>query len=79
MLLKMVLLRWLSLCPSLLPFLCMCARMRWQCSMLGRCRESLKPYITELAKNTSVHGSPPMQPLWFQWPDDTQAWAVDDQ
>ena len=42
-------------------------------------RESLKPYVAELAKNATAQGTPPMQPLFYQWPDDAKAWAVDDQ
>jgi alpha-D-xyloside xylohydrolase len=42
-------------------------------------RESIKPYVAELAQNATAHGSPPMQPLFYQFPDDTRAWQVDDQ
>lgn len=31
------------------------------------------------AQNTTAYGTPPMQPLFYAFPDDAKAWKVDDQ
>jgi len=42
-------------------------------------RERLRPYIHEQMRTASRTGLPPMRPLFVDFPDDTQAWHVDDQ
>lgn len=42
-------------------------------------RAKLQPYIAILAANVSRTGAPPMRPLFYDFPDDVQGWAVDDQ
>jgi alpha-D-xyloside xylohydrolase len=42
-------------------------------------RYRLVPYIQALAANVTAHGAPPQRPLFYDFPGDAQAWAVDDQ
>ncbi|MGH8024681.1 MAG: glycoside hydrolase family 31 protein [Limisphaerales bacterium] len=42
-------------------------------------RERLRPYLMKQMKRASARGTPPMRPLFFDFPDDDQAPAVDDQ
>ncbi len=42
-------------------------------------RERLKPYIADLMREAHVKGTPPMRPLFYDFPEDTVAWEVDDQ
>lgn len=42
-------------------------------------RERLRPYITELMKAAHEKGTPPMRPLFYDFPQDSNAWDVDDQ
>ncbi|MGW1026703.1 glycoside hydrolase family 31 protein [Streptomyces sp. NPDC002577] len=42
-------------------------------------RERLRPYIHEQMRTASAHGTPPMRPLFVDFPDDEAAWAVEDQ
>jgi len=42
-------------------------------------RAKLQPYISELARNVSRTGAPPMRPLFYDFPDDAKGWAADDQ
>ena len=42
-------------------------------------RERLRPYIMEQMRAASERGAPPMRPLFFDFPGDPQAWAVEDQ
>ncbi len=42
-------------------------------------RERLRPYITELMKAAHEKGTPPMRPLFYDFPQDSAAWDVDDQ
>ncbi|NUP53945.1 MAG: glycoside hydrolase family 31 protein [Catenulispora sp.] len=44
-----------------------------------RLRERLRPYIHELAEAAHGTGAPPMRPLFFEFPEDEEAWTVDDQ
>ncbi|WP_309111293.1 TIM-barrel domain-containing protein [Saccharothrix sp.] len=44
-----------------------------------RLRERLRPYLAELSESAHHTGAPPMRPLFFDFPDDEQAWTVDDQ
>ena len=41
-------------------------------------RERLRPYIMELMAQAQATGAPPMRPLFFDFPTDEQAWAVED-
>ncbi|HWA24034.1 MAG TPA: glycoside hydrolase family 31 protein [Lacunisphaera sp.] len=42
-------------------------------------RERLRPYIMEQMRAAAKNGTPPMRPLFFDFPDDAQATGVDDQ
>jgi alpha-D-xyloside xylohydrolase len=44
-----------------------------------RLRERLRPYLAELSEAAHRTGAPPMRPLFFEFPADERAWAVDDQ
>lgn len=41
-------------------------------------RERLHDYIKEAMKSASLHGTPPMRPLWYDFPSDARAWEVED-
>lgn len=42
-------------------------------------RERLKPYIAALMREAHVKGTPPMRPLFYDFPEDAAAWEADDQ
>ena len=42
-------------------------------------RERLKPYIKEIMKEAHKVGTPPMRPLFYEFPNDKTAWEVDDE
>jgi alpha-D-xyloside xylohydrolase len=42
-------------------------------------RERLRPYIMEQMRAAHERGLPPMRPVFVDFPDDSTAWAVDDQ
>ena len=42
-------------------------------------REQLKPYIKEIMKEAHEKGTPPMRPLFYDFPGDGKAWDIDDQ
>ncbi len=42
-------------------------------------RERLKPYIKEIMKEAHETGSPPMRPLFYNFPNDKLAWEIDDE
>ena len=42
-------------------------------------RERLRPYAMQQMQSFSETGAPPLRPLFFEFPDDPQAWAVEDQ
>lgn len=42
-------------------------------------RERVKPYVLEQMAVAAEKGVPPMRPVWFDFPDDPRAWAIDDQ
>jgi alpha-D-xyloside xylohydrolase len=44
-----------------------------------RLRERIKPYVLEQMALAAERGTPPMRPLWFDFPDDATAWAIEDQ
>jgi alpha-D-xyloside xylohydrolase len=41
-------------------------------------RERLRPYIHEQMRTAARTGVPPMRPLFVDYPDDPQAWEIDD-
>ena len=43
-----------------------------------RLRERIKPYLLEQMAVAAAEGIPPMRPLWFEFPDDKDAWGIDD-
>ena len=42
-------------------------------------RETIQPYVYELGVNASAHGAPTMRALFYDFPADNTAWAIDDQ
>ncbi|MBO5378860.1 MAG: DUF4968 domain-containing protein [Clostridia bacterium] len=42
-------------------------------------RERLKPYIKELMAEAHETGTPPMRPLFYDFPSDTKAWGINDE
>jgi len=42
-------------------------------------RERLKPYITDLMKAAHLKGTPPKRPLFYDFPNDVDAWVIEDQ
>ncbi|CAM3506053.1 MULTISPECIES: glycoside hydrolase family 31 protein [Saccharibacillus] len=44
-----------------------------------RLRERLRPYLSEQMEAAHRKGTPPMRPLFYDFPDDSAAWDVDDQ
>jgi alpha-D-xyloside xylohydrolase len=42
-------------------------------------RERIKPYVLEQMAVAAAEGIPPMRPLWFDFPDDEDAWGIDDE
>ena len=42
-------------------------------------RQRLKPYIKNLMRDAHEKGTPPMRPLFYDFPDDGKAWEVEDQ
>jgi alpha-D-xyloside xylohydrolase len=41
-------------------------------------RERIRPYIREQMREAHEHGTPLMRPLCFDFPDDEQAWQIED-
>ena len=42
-------------------------------------REKLRPYLRTLSETAHTTGTPLMRPLFFEFPEDDQAWTIDDQ
>ena len=42
-------------------------------------RESIKPYVSELMKETSKNGSPLMRTMFYEFPEDEKCWELKDQ
>nr|WP_307844332.1 TIM-barrel domain-containing protein [Actinospica acidithermotolerans] len=42
-------------------------------------RERLRPYIATLSEAAHREGAPVMRPLFFEFPDDPEAWRIDDE
>ena len=58
---------------------CVCVRVlharviyAWPCLPVHR-------YIEELARNVSASGVPTMRPLWYEFPQDTGSYGINDQ
>lgn len=52
------------------------------CELLSdqiRLRERIKPYVMAQMKRAETTGLPPMRPLFVDYPDDPQAWEIEDQ
>jgi alpha-D-xyloside xylohydrolase len=49
------------------------------CKKYLRLREELKPYIKTLMQAAHEKGAPVMRPLFYDFPEDPQAWTVEDQ
>jgi len=48
-------------------------------SAVLRLRERIKPYVLEQMAVAADKGIPPMRPLWFDFPEDKNAWAIEDE
>ena len=42
-------------------------------------RESLKPYVSSLFDQANEHGWPLMRPMFFEYPEDSDCWGIEDQ
>ncbi len=42
-------------------------------------RERLRPYISGLMKTAHENGTPPMRPLFYDFPDDKEAWNIEEE
>ncbi|HHV75501.1 MAG TPA: glycoside hydrolase family 31 protein [Thermoanaerobacterium sp.] len=42
-------------------------------------RERLRPYIFELMKEAHENGTPPMRPLFYDFPEDKETWNIEDE
>ncbi len=42
-------------------------------------RERLRPYVMQQMKNAHEHGTPPMRPLFFDFPNDPRSYECDDE
>lgn len=42
-------------------------------------RERLRPYLTQLMQEAHKKGTPPMRPLFYDFPDDPETWNIEDQ
>jgi alpha-D-xyloside xylohydrolase len=42
-------------------------------------RERLRPYVKRLMEEAHVRGTPPMRPLFYDFPKDRRAWEIEDQ
>jgi len=49
------------------------------CEKYIRLREEMKPYIEEIMQEAHENGTPPMRPLFYDFPNDEKAWCVEDQ
>lgn len=48
------------------------------CKAYLQIRENMKPYIRELMQEAHEKGTPVMRPLFYDFPDDKQAWEIED-
>lgn len=42
-------------------------------------RERLRPYVREIMRQAHEKGTPPMRPVFYDFPDDERAWEIDDE
>ena len=49
------------------------------CTKYMLLRERMKPYITERMREAHERGTPVMRPLFYDHPDDPEAWTIEDQ
>jgi alpha-D-xyloside xylohydrolase len=42
-------------------------------------RERLRPYITEIMKAAHERGTPPMRPLFYDFPQDSESWSIEEE
>ena len=42
-------------------------------------RQRMKPYIKELMEEAHEKGTPVMRPLFYDYPQDTRAWEIEDE
>lgn len=49
------------------------------CEKFLRVREEMRPYIASLMRDAHEKGTPPMRPLFYDFPDDETAWTVEDE
>ncbi|MGB8451361.1 MAG: glycoside hydrolase family 31 protein [Anaerocolumna sp.] len=49
------------------------------CKTYLNLREHMKPYITELMEAAHEQGTPVMRPLFYDFPEDSQVWEIEDQ
>jgi len=48
------------------------------CRKFMELRERMKPYITQIMREAHEFGTPPMRPLFYDFPNDIATWEVDD-
>jgi len=48
------------------------------CKTYLQIRENMKPYIKELMRDANEKGTPVMRPLFYDFPEDKQAWEIED-
>lgn len=49
------------------------------CEKYMRLRETMKPYIEKIMREAHEVGTPPMRPLFYDFPEDKKAWEIEDQ
>ncbi|WP_130838382.1 glycoside hydrolase family 31 protein [Lachnoclostridium sp. Marseille-P6806] len=49
------------------------------CRRYLQLREAMRPYVRELMREAHEKGTPVMRPLFYDFPEDAQAWGIDDQ
>lgn len=42
-------------------------------------REKMKPYIKDIMDKAHTDGTPPMRPMFFEFPEDKKCWEIEDQ
>lgn len=42
-------------------------------------REEMKPYIAKIMREAHMDGTPPMRPLFYDFPEDQKAWQIEDE
>lgn len=49
------------------------------CKKFMRIREEMKPYIEKIMRKAHEKGTPPMRPLFYDFPKDEKAWVIEDE